>query len=192
LVFNYSTRDRYNKILEVIKSDNYYLETKGSFEQIAFYTNKCIELLLPYNRDNPIQDGFGSQIYFGYDIRTLERDGLLCAQIKYAAHLITGENKELQKRYLDSSKSKNLLLLKETITQADYRLYILNAKGQETYNYIYEKEKIFYIVVGLIEDDKLSRVTAFLPKNTKQSIAKKIASAIKTEAKPTRIKSPST
>jgi hypothetical protein len=190
LVLQYSKEERFGIILKLIKSEDFYIETKkGSYEQIAYYTNECIEMFYCHHRDNCLNDGFGGGVYFGYDNRTFDREGLLVAQIKCAAHLVTGENEK--KRFLDTSRSNNLNILKETILNAEQRLTIINKKGQLTYNYIYQKNNIYYVAVALLERENLGRITTFLPQNSVSSINKKIASAIKAEAKPTRIKTPS-
>ncbi len=84
---------------------------------------------------------------------------------------------------LDISKAQNLLLIKNIYDNSTHRLLTSNQKGEFTYNYLYEINGIYSILVARQLENGDGIISTILPNRTKRNVQNKIASAIRTEAK---------
>ena len=174
-ILNMNKEDRITFIEKVLQEDDYYDESLGLFSEIALNTNNFIELYFKINYSNYFVSVFNDKISFEPDEKSIERDGYMVAQVKYALHFITGETAN-ETRTLDKSKSEKIDKIGYTLENVDEK-YI----QQKNNSIIYIKklnDKLHGVIAMRIEINKngILRPVAFMPDYKLKRIEKRKAS----------------
>jgi len=174
-ILDFSKEERLIYIENCLKNDEYYDESSGTFEQLSEFTNSFIEKYFLINYSNPYLSGFNDEIAFEPDEKSIEREGYLVSQIKYALHFVTGDTAN-ETRTLDKSKVEKNDLIVDTLQFADEKY--LQSKNNSI---IYVKklnQKTHGVMAMRIEVDKngILRPVAFMPDYKLSRIEKRKAS----------------
>ena len=182
---------RIDFIKKVLESDFYYQPSRaGGLGEIAIHAEKIIDKIFEHNKSNPIITSWGDRAYFDPDEENTLRDGRLIAITKYATHFVTTKNQASGFRNYDRSKIQYIDIFFDIISNADWKLTTRSDYGYITYNYAWKsKPNLSHILVGRVEneeDKSCCRIVGFLAEVNDKRLHKKIASALKAEAKTTR------
>ncbi len=190
----YSDAERIAFISDCLSNDFYYNRSRGSFAKIASAANYVIVNYFIFNLVSPFSNIYNDKIIFLPDHRNIEREDYLTSEAKYAVHFVTGKNQKTGFREFDNSKASNLALINNPLINPDLKLHSVNDYGENTFNFVskLEANKNAILVGREYEyDATYIRIVAFMPNQRDLTVENKKASALKTEAKPTRTNTPS-
>jgi hypothetical protein len=175
-----------NQIRKIIISDDYYIDSdEGSVSEIAKHTFTIYKMISGLE-SNKLNSNFDDEICFEPDKNLIYREtDFETAMIKYSAHFVTKAYRDKIKRSIDFSKIRSLDKILETIIDADYRIEILNEKKLLRVILAKDYDGIHNFVITEKLEEKKLKVITFMPNQRKSRLKKKLASALKTEAKST-------